>query len=115
MAVVHYVTRETLLPGGEKMVRGKLTVGTLGSSGTAALNLANYLKSSETPVILIDGFVENAANAAFPLSVNAANAEVITVQARCGGLGASQPLYAANAGLELTAANVDFVAIGQAY
>jgi hypothetical protein len=115
MAVVHYVTRETMLPGGEKLIRGKLTVGSTAAAG-AALNLANYFKSSTECTVVCEAFVQNAVtNAAFGVATNQANAETITVQTFVGGLGASQPFYVSNAGLELTARNIGFHAIGQAY
>jgi hypothetical protein len=113
MACIHYVTKECLLPGGEKLVRGKLTLGSYAASG-ATLNLANYFKSTEAPTV-ITGPVANATNVAFPTQVNVTNAETITVLALCGGLGASEPLYYLNAGFELTSQNCDFYAIGQAY
>ena len=113
MAVVHYVTSETLLPGGEKLIRGKLTLSSYAAGG-ATLNLANYLKDDQVPTVFV-GTVANATNVAFPTMVNTSNAESIKILCMAGGLGASQPLYFLNAGFELTAQNVDFYALGRSY
>ena len=113
MAVIHFVQAETLLPGGEKLIRGKLTIGAHAAGG-AALNLANYLKDDQVPTVFV-GTVANATNVAFPTMVNTSNAESIKILCMTGGLGAEQPLYMLNAGFELTAQNVDFYALGRAY
>lgn len=113
MAVVHYVDAETLLPGGDKLLRGKLTIGSTGA-GQTLLNLANYLKDDQTPCVFVSP-IENATNKAFSLGVNTCNAEVIGIKAYVTGLSAEDTLQTANAGLELTAHNVDFLAIGRSY
>jgi hypothetical protein len=102
-----------MLPGGEKLIRGRLTIGSLAAGG-AALNLANYFKSSSVPTVIVGGLV-NATNWAAASLVNVVNAETIKIMAMCGGKGASEPFYLMNAGLELTAQNTGFYAIGQAY
>lgn len=112
MAVVHYVTSQAMLPNGEVLLRGKLTIGTTAAGG-ATLNLANYFHDEHAPTLLL-GIATNATNVAFPLFANVINAETITILALAGGLGASEPFYLLNAGLELTAQNVDFHAFGRA-
>jgi hypothetical protein len=109
MAVVHYVVKETMLPGGEKMIRGNLALGAYATGG-ADLNLANFLKSTEEPTV----WVSPTHNVTTHMCLaNVHNAEYIKVV--CVACGADTDGYAETNNSAPLGINCAFIAVGQAY
>lgn len=55
MAVVHKIQSETPLPGGEKMIRGTMTIAAynMDTGSGVPCNLANFLHTSGYPTVVI--------------------------------------------------------------
>lgn len=115
MACIHYVTSQTLLPGGGALLAGKITPGTYAAGG-CPLNLSNYFEVGSEPTVMLTGDLQ-AANKAFGLGINISNAETMAVKVfvpmASNGAGVDY-MAEANAGMVI-GVNVGFMAFGQTH
>ena len=109
---VHHVLKETPLPGGEKMVRGKINLSSSYAAAGDACNLSNYFQGS--PQVVVQAMDQNSSNVAVGVSHNGGTAAAGLVRVYVGGT-AEDEFLEANAALDFSGVNVPFVAIGQAY
>lgn len=113
MAVVIRVDSEGATLHGEKMIRGSLAVGTYATDG-AALNLANYFKSTTYPSVLItsgSGYaLEHNQGTAASGKIKAYFSEV-----NQNGANDSYALVEVTNATDLSAVNIPFVAFGQPF
>ena len=111
---VTYVTKKTVLPGGELMIRGLATMSSSYAAGGDALNLSNYLTSTTAPTVVpcsADGYVVEhnqgtAAAGKLMAYFNVLNSDTMN------GVAQNTALYQVQTGKSLAAVNVVFVAIG---
>lgn len=117
MAVVHYVSSETPLPGGEKLIRGKLNLASSYTAGGDPLNLSNFFLSTGSPTVVCssaDGYLiehnqGTAAGGTLVAYQNVNNATTIN------GTVINSALYQVHSAANLATVNVSFFAFGPAY
>jgi len=113
--VIYKIIKSTVLPGGEKMLRGTLLVSNNYYTGGAGMNVANDLKATGSPTVAVfpaDGYIfehdQGTASAgklqAFYSILNGLN-----------GANFNTSLKEVIANTDLSAVNAIFIAIGQAY
>lgn len=114
---VIYVSKTTVLPGGEKLVRGKANPTSSYAAGGEGLNLSNFLLSTGSPTVVCsgaDGYVcehdQGTATAGkLVMYQNLLNTDTVN------GVAANTALYQCHTGLDVSGVNVVFCAIGKAY
>jgi hypothetical protein len=114
---VHYVSKQTVLPGGEKLVRGLATLASSYATGGDVLNLANYFDEDGSPTVVTcsaDGYVTEhnqgtAAKGTIICYYNIMNADTTN------GVSQNTALYQVDPATDLDAVNVIFTAVGKAY
>lgn len=112
---VLYITSETPLPGGEKMVRGLATPSSSYAASGEGLNLANYFSSSSSPTVM----VENPAGRPARHDQGTASAgkvlfyQMILNTTTVNSTAANVALYECHTALNLSGANIAFLAVGQ--
>jgi hypothetical protein len=115
MAVVHYVSKITPLPGGGRLIRGLLNFCSNYTAAGDPLNLANYFKSASSPTVVCstaDGFAieHNQGTAAAGTLVAYQNS---LTAATINGVAANAALVQVHSNADLSATNVVFFATGQ--
>ena len=111
---VHYVTKKTVLPGGELMLRGIATMSSSYAAGGDALKLSNYLTSTTSPTVVpcsADGYVVEHDQGTAAAGKLIAYFNVLN-STTTNGSAQNAALYQVQTGKDLDAVNVVFVAIG---
>lgn len=117
MTVVHYVSSETPLPGGEKLIRGKLNLASSYTANGDPLNLSNFFLSTGSPTVVCagaDGYIVEhnqgtAAGGTLVCYQNVMNTTTVNTAA------ANSALYEVHSAANLATVNVVFFAVGKAY
>jgi len=115
MAVVHYVTKETVLPGGERLIRGIFNLADSYTANGDPVNLSNYFKSTSSPTVVCasaDGYaVEHnqgtAASGTLLVYQNLMSATTTNGEAQ------NTALYEVHSAANLALVNVAFFAFGK--
>ena len=114
MTVVHYITKQTVLPGGERLIRGIFNLADSYTAGGDPVNLSNYFKSTGSPTVVCasaDGYAveHNQGTAASGTLLAYHNALVVN------GVGAASnaALVQVHSAANLVLVNVAFFAFGK--
>lgn len=114
--IVTGIRKSTLLPGGERMVSGSLTMSSSYPAGTGdTMDLSNVLKAGGSPTVTIGG----AAGVVLVHNQGAANVGVVkayyATQNAINGAVENTTLVEVTNAVDLSAINATFIAVGPAY
>jgi hypothetical protein len=110
--------KETLLPGGQKMIHGLINIGTYVQGATTSgvqMNMSNYFLSTATPIVIVcskGGYVFDHNNGTVASGLLAAK---ITNMNAKNGLDVNQVLGPLANGTDLSTTETGFIAVAQAY
>jgi hypothetical protein len=114
---VTYISKQTVLPGGEKLVRGIATLSSSYAASGDALNLSNYLDDDASPTVITctaDGYATEHSQGTAAAGTVVAYFNVLNTDT-VNGVAQNTALYEVQTAADLSAVNVVFTAIGKAY